>query len=105
MEASEMLDVVHYYFEADARYSSGEEAEGVSKLRTSLYGLYEKTYVYAVSSSSRNQSGRTYVNGNDEDLLPTEFSPQQTKSFAPATEVNAESHLPFGPVLDSPVGG
>jgi hypothetical protein len=105
MEASEMLDVVHYYFEADARYASGEEAEAVSKLRTSLYKLYEKPYIYAFKNSSRGQSGRTYVNGNDEDLLPTEFSPQESKSFTPATKVDAESHLPFGPVLDAPIGG
>jgi hypothetical protein len=105
MEASEMLDVVHYYFEADARYASGEEAEAVSKLRTSLYKLYDKTYIYTVNSSSRGQSGRAYVSGNDDDLLPTEFSPQQSKSYTPATKVDAEAPLPFGPVLDAPIGG
>jgi hypothetical protein len=105
MEASEMLDVVHYYFEADARYASGEEADAVSKLRTSLYRLYDKTYVYKVNSSNKNSSGRAYISGNDDDLVPTEFSPKESKSFTPATKVDPEAYLPFGPALDAPIGG
>jgi hypothetical protein len=105
MEASEMLDIVHYYFESDARYASGEEAEAVSKLRTSLYKLYDKTYAYTVKSSNRNSSGRAYISGNDDDLLPTEFSTQESKSFTPATELDPEAYLPFGPALDAPIGG
>ena len=100
-----MLDIVHYYFEADARYSSGEEAEAVSNLRTSLYKLYDKNYNYKVKSSNKNSSGRAYISGNDDDLLPNEFSPQESKSFTPATKVDPEAYLPFGPALDAPIGG
>lgn len=100
-----MLDIVHYYFEADARYTSSDEAEAVSKLRTSLYQLYDKTYIYTVTTSSRGSSGRAYVNSSDDDLLPSEFSPQASKSFTPATKLDPDSHLPFGPALDAPIGG
>lgn len=100
-----MVDVIHYYFETDARYSSADEAEAVSRLRSSLYSMYGQTYRYGVSGSAKNSGGRSYVSASDDDLLPDEFSPKVSKSYVPATDVDPEAYLPFGPALDAPIGG
>jgi|TARA_B110000977_G_C11070869_1_gene489486 hypothetical protein len=107
MEASEMIDVIHYFFEEDAHYQSGEEVESVSKMRTHLYSLYGQEYKYAVKGSSSAASGaRQYVNehedlGFDDPLTSTRVS----KGFVPATDVKGESPAPFGALLDPPIGG
>ena len=106
MEASEMVDVIHYLFEEDAsRYSSGEQAEAVSAMRTQLYLSYNKTYRYATKSSSN--PGKTYMPkgaaadyGFDDPIVPD----TATKAYIPPTEFNPESYLPFGSDLDAPLG-
>lgn len=100
-----MLDVLHYYFEEDFSYSTGEEAEARSNLRTELYSLYGKTYNYAINTSE-GSGGRKYVSSEaTSDLdLPTEFSPKKRKPFVPATDFNPESSMPFGSTLDAPLG-
>ena len=87
-----MLDVVHYFFEQDSRYSSAEEAEAVTRMRSQIYsGLYGTTYKYAVkTSSSPGASG----SGDDMALKP----------YVPPTEVDLDSPLPYGSVLDAPIG-
>tara|TARA_B110000977_G_scaffold200698_1_gene292191 strand:- start:1887 stop:2225 length:339 start_codon:yes stop_codon:yes gene_type:complete len=92
MEMSPMLDVIHFFFEEDSRYASGEEAEAVSKMRTQIYsGMYGTTYKYAVkSSSSKGASGF----GDDMELKP----------YIPPTEVDIDSPQPYGSVLDAPIG-
>lgn len=100
-----MLDVLHYFFEEDFAYSSAEEAEARSNLRKELYLLYGKTYSYIINSSG-NDGGRKYVSPEaDFDLdLPTEFSPKERKPYVPATDFNPESTMPFGSLLDAPLG-
>ncbi len=88
-----MLDVVHYLFEEDSRYSSAEEAESVSATRTSIYGrLYGTTYKYKVKSKS---SGG-----------PADYSfsdPNEVKPYIPPTEFDPDSADPFGGLLDAPI--
>jgi hypothetical protein len=93
MEMRDMLDVVHYLFEEDSRYSSAEEAESVSAIRTSIYGrLYGTTYKYKVKSKS---------SGND---MNYSFSdPNEVKPYIPPTEFDPESADPFGGLLDAPI--
>lgn len=108
MEASEMVDVIHYLFEEDAsRYSSGEQAEAVSAMRTQLYLSYGKTYQYAVKGSK--SSGKSYIPkgaaadyGFDDD--PLAGMSGETKSYIPPTDFNPDSALPFGSDLDAPLG-
>ena len=104
-----MIDVVHYLFEEDtSRYSSGEQAEAVSSMRTQLYLSYGKTYQYGVSSKN-SSNGRTYMpQGSSVDYDfnddPLSGATGETKAYIPPTKVNPESALPFGSELDAPIG-
>ena len=110
MEARDMLDVIHYFFEEDMFYSSAEQAEGRDRARQQIYQqFYESEYPYAVNvGNSMNASGVTSKNFDieEEELVP--FDPLQknkpTKPFIPPTPVNAKSTQPFGSVLDGPLG-
>jgi len=112
MEAQDMLDVIHYFFEEDMFYSSAEQAEGRDRARQQIYNqFYESEYPYAVTSSSNNASGVVTRNFDveeekDDEIVP--FDPLQknkpTKPFIPATPVNAKSNQPFGSALDGPLG-
>lgn len=105
--------MIHYYFEVDHQYPSGESAEARSSLRTSLYtNFYNQTYKYQYKSSnnSYNYSSTTasgapvmdgYV-GTDTDDPLSEKKP--TKPFVPATEFNPDNPNPFGGTLDPPAG-
>lgn len=89
-----MLDVLHFFFEGDSRYSSAEEAESVSAMRTSLYSeMYKTTYRYGVKSSSRNKSSNEFSPSTDE-----------LKPYIPPTQFDPDSYNPFGQVLDAPIG-
>lgn len=89
MEMTQMLDIIHYFFEDDSRYSSAEEAEAVSEFRAVIYGmLYGTTYKYKTSSKSGN-SMRQY--GVDE-----------VKPYIPPTDFDPDMSTPFGSVLDAP---
>ena len=86
-----MLDLIHYFFEEDARYSTAEEAEAVSELRAVIYGmLYGTTYKYRVQKKSGVGSSGNY---GTEDIKP----------YIPPTEFDADSYLPFGSTLDAPL--
>jgi hypothetical protein len=94
MELRDMLDVLHFFFETDSRYSSAEEAEGVSATRTALYeDLYKDTYKYKMKSSASRSSNSS-------------FSPstEELKPYIPPTEFNPEAYNPFGEILDAPIG-
>lgn len=88
-----MLDVVHYFFEQDSRFTTAEEAEALSALRTRVYGsLYETPYNYALKPSrSRGAETASYDDG-------------ALKPYIPPTEFDADSPMPFGDILDAPIG-
>ncbi len=98
-----MVDVLHYFFEEDSRYQSGEEAEAVSRLRSSVYStMYGTTYKYAYSGSSTS-AGRQYI----ADGSPTSFNDfpsNEVKPYIPPTEFDPDSSMPFGSALDAPLG-
>lgn len=101
-----MVDILHYYFEVDNTHASGEQAEGVSGMRTELYKLYNRTYAYGVKSSN-SSSNRAYVgNGATDGFDGLPFDPENApvKPFVPSTDFNPESNSPFGGVLDAPIG-
>lgn len=93
MDAADMCDVLHYFFEEDnIRYSSGEHLDAVSAMRHSLYSeLYGRSYDYGVKGSK------------------TVGSPLQTydtsavKPYIPPTDFDENSANPFGGVLDAPI--
>lgn len=89
MEASNMLDVIHYYFDEDMRYGSIEASQLHSKVREQLYGaLYGYDYMYGVGKN------RTVGEDGSEELV--------VKPYIPATEFDPDSADPFGGVLDAP---
>jgi hypothetical protein len=98
MESSDMLDVVHYLFEEDMRYSTGEEAEAVSKTRETFYrDMYDYDYKYAYNSPKQSSSKyKTASTGDFDDITP--YDPnikQKPKPFIPATQFDADSGLPL----------
>lgn len=106
-----MVDVIHYFFEQDNTYVSREEAMSTSEVRKSLYeNLYEKEYKYYIDPSvfdpeNKNRGGRQYV--ADSNFVDEPFDPlrkSERKPFVPATELKDEQPLPFGAVLDAPLG-
>ena len=101
-----MVDVLHFLFEQDSRYTSGEEAEAVSKLRTMVYrNMYNKEYRYQYNSSRSNTGGRQYIRDNNNDFMDDGLSGfAETKPYIPPTQVRPESSMPFGDVLDAPIG-
>jgi hypothetical protein len=106
LNAVDLLDVLHYYFESDNTYTSKEQADGITSLRKSLYGLYGQTYSYGTKASSAS-SGRSYVSSDAgfdfDDPVPFDPTKAETKPFVPATTFNPESSNPFNGLLDSPV--
>lgn len=103
-----MLDVVHYMFEEDtARLTTAEQADGISAMRTSVYQMYNRPYIYGTSSKSSNRpTERQYVTGDYEfnSDIPADAAQLAPKPYVPATEFNPESSMPFGGVLDAPLG-
>jgi hypothetical protein len=117
MEASNMLDVLHYFMEEDlVRFGTGEHMEAASSVRSTIYRtMYKRDYSYAVSSSSGSGSSRmTYADGSPVDFSEdglsdiTPFDPLDTakssKPFIPPTNFNPDAELPFGKNLDAPLG-
>jgi hypothetical protein len=92
MEASDLLDVLHYLFEEDLRVSSGEEAKAVEESRKLIYGnLYNRPYKYA-----RTQSNSTSTGGDSfDDFAPiTPYTPSKPKPYIPPTDFDPNSGIP-----------
>ena len=113
LDASDMLDVIHFFFEDDNRFSTAEEAKAVDQLRSGLYkDLYNRNYKYATKSGSGlNTAGGSFdlepENGDFEEEVIQPFNPRQhkepTKSYVPATELSDDEADPFGGLLDAPI--
>lgn len=111
MDAKDMTDVLHYFFEEDLELPSAEMAEAKSEVRKIVYeSLYGLTYKYAYKSSD---SSRVYANGSgtqsdgyvgSDNLEPFDPSPMTRKAYVPPTEFNPDSPMPFGKTLDAPLG-
>ena len=116
MEASDMLDVLHYFFEEDFRYATYEEARYKDEMRKHLYSnMYERSYDYVQTSPETDDD---YTGDSISDLkeLPEASEPEEEainpfnpraknlKPFVPATEIDESSATPFGSILDEPIG-
>ena len=113
MNASDMLDVLHYFFEDDMNYASAEHADAKDRSREIIYqDFYEHKYAYsntqARAGANYSASGQGLVkdfNAADEEEKIEAFDPMKKppKPFVPATNVNASSPKPFGAILDEPL--
>jgi hypothetical protein len=99
MHASDMLDVIHYIFEEDMRFSTAEESKATDAIRVSLYrDFYETEYKYAASANrSTAQSGE--FDGFDS---VTPYSPTATKPYIPPTQFDPDMGLPG--LIEPPIG-
>lgn len=118
MEASDMLDVLHFYFEDDFNYSSAEQAEAHGKVREGIYKeLYGVDYRYASKSSGSKNGGVSTASGSfmddelgieedstEEVITPLNPKIEKPKQYVPPTSFNPDSSNPFGDILDSPIG-
>jgi hypothetical protein len=94
LDASDMLDVIHYIFEEDIMVSSEEEEQFKSATREALYDVfYGKPYKYKVKKSSANTvfgaDGEIY-----DDLTP--FDPTDNSQ---GTQISTS----FGVGIDGPL--
>lgn len=104
MPASDMLDVLHFYFEEDNSLSTEAEVRTRSRTRELLYGkMYGRPYRYAYTPSEPQEE-------DDEDDFEsdeiTPFNPKNrpVKEYIPPTPFDPDSSNPFGTILDAPLG-
>lgn len=106
LDASDMLDVIHYFFEEDLNYSSKEQMDSVEAIRKIVYEefyltkffLDKNTYTYPDIDSSKKIKNNSF-----KDITP--FDPNSKKSskgYMPPTKFDSESSKPFGDLLDGP---
>jgi hypothetical protein len=107
MEASDMLDVLHYFFEDDMNYSTGEQAEARDKTRSAVYReLYGSNYRYSIGANKdRTRASDPSDFTPEEDAAITPFETEKdTKPYVAPTPFDPTSAKPFGKVLDAPLG-
>lgn len=92
MDAADMLDVIHYFFDEDFRYGSAESAHMHGKVRQHIYKeLYGVKYMYALGSSEDASSIRS-------------SDGTEVKPYIPPTEFDSETGIPLDGILDNPLG-
>jgi hypothetical protein len=113
MDASDMLDVIHYFFEDDYRYSNNEESIYKDEFRKSFYKqVYSYEYKYASDDGGSKSSYRDFDASATSSLEDVEeviepFNPRKkkaTKAFVEATPMVGDEIKPFGSILDGPIG-
>jgi hypothetical protein len=103
-----MLDIVHYCFESDA-IGEKEEQDAKRKMRGVIYNeLYRRPYTWGQDldhefGTQETASGEviTQVTSND---VSTGGKNLTHKPYIPPTPMDADAPLPFGNVLDAPLG-
>jgi hypothetical protein len=111
MEASDMLDVIHYYFEDDHRYASFDEASFKDQFRSSIFkNLYDSEYSFGQSNDDTpdyrdNELELDAPLENEKEVIEP-FNPRakSVKRFIEPTNFDEDSSKPFGSVLDGPIG-
>lgn len=100
LDLADMLDVIHYFYEADLDYFTVEHAKMAEVRRVAIYKhLYNVDYKYGSGAASSGVAN----GGFDNDLEPFDPSNAPVKPYFPPTEVDADSYSPFGSVLDAPI--
>jgi hypothetical protein len=121
MEASDMVDVIHFMFEEDTHYVSEESAKSRSGVRVAIYkDLYGKPYKYeykdAKKRGTQNASSGYIADYGDSSSLEymsdaearQGFEPEELKEpmkppAQPPTEFNPYAENPFAGILDAPM--
>ncbi len=107
MEASDMLDVIHYLFEEDLRYSSGEQADAVSKTREIVYKqLYDVDYIFKASATGGRRVGGSNSFYDFDNIQLFDPKNKVTKPYIPPTEFDPDTGIPMSGngLLEPPLG-
>ena len=110
MEPSEMLDVIHYFFEEDLIHSSSvEQIEAKSKVRSIVYrDFYEQNYKYGSEVNDYNMSNEVFQDGlvgdEEDELKPFDPTKAPIKPYFAPTNLDENSPKPFGKNVDAPLG-
>ncbi len=108
IDASDMLDVLHYFFEEDVRSQSQEEIKVNNSIRDSIYEtIYEGKYKRVFKRSNEPVSYDFDMDEPLEKEAPIKpFNPrvEKAKSYVPPTPVFGDSTKPFGNILEEPLG-
>lgn len=111
MPASDMLDVIHFFFESDLNVVSTEQLEARDRSRRMIYeDFYGYEYAFAATSPSKfstgSLDGEMSLNEQIEDdqpVVPIDPIKRASKPYFPPTQGNAKSSQPFGALLDGPL--
>lgn len=96
-----MLDIIHYLFESDS-LDDEETSKAKLKMRRTLYKvLYMRRYTWQEGEGEYRDFGTQEISANPSGGRSTELS---HKPYVPPTPVHADSPLPYGNVLDAPLG-
>lgn len=105
MDVSDMLDVIHYFYDESMNYSTLEQGKWADSRRErifeDLYGVEYRYKSFADEKENKNEFG-----SYDEEEEIVTFNPSvksETKSYIPPTQINADSSDPFGGILDAPI--
>jgi len=105
MELSDMLDVIHYFYEDDLDYASVEQAQMTDARRITMFKqLYGIDYKYASTDTKNKIASNPNFDYDFDNLTPFDPTNNVTKPFVPATEIDETSINPFGDILDAPLG-
>ena len=107
-----MLDVIHFYFEQDHRYSTFEEASFKDQFRASIFkNLYNSSYKFGSVDDEnvpdyRDTSVDSEMSAIEKPEVIEPFNPRakSVKGYVPPTNLNEGSSKPFGSILDEPLG-
>lgn len=122
LEASEMMNVLHFIFEEDVRYSSENEIAAKSAVREMMYQrFYGREYPYKYTPPPKAKEKMSYEDYEEADYDPddpygiktassfTPFDPADAgdpefthKGFVPSTNFDAAAPNPFDGILDAP---
>jgi hypothetical protein len=107
LDASDMLDIIHYFFEEDIRISSKEELDAKTETRKIIYEDFYHQKYFLDNSYNTNFTPETSKDSSEDsfkDIIP--FSPDiktAAKRYMPPTSLNPNSSKPFGDILDEPL--
>ena len=106
LPAQDMFDITHYFFETD-NLSTKEESDAKLDMRRMIYReLYGRPYKWMEGASTGEGGNASGQAANDFGSQEVNAAPKQLthKPYVPPTPVDPTSALPYGNVLDAPLG-
>jgi hypothetical protein len=111
MDAPDMIDVLHFFFEEDFRFVSQEDSISRDELRMRMYKeMYDVDYAYSLNRDLGDNESMQLDSPpvSDESLemdVINPFNPREreVKPFVQSTTLNDDQFNPFGSLLDDPL--